>query len=211
MASRLGLYDGLDATYGLGRRPDSWWLLIWTPVECWRGVQIVIIWRNGRQWVVGVASRFLVVADLDACWVSAWRPDWESRAEWTPVGGWRGVQIGVVWRNGRHLRAGAAYRLGLYGKMDASGRLARRPDSWRLLIWTPVGCRRGVQIGDLEWTPLQYLTGVQSKLISSSGRLQSYKEVSTTFPLIGCEGLSPLFYAHKRGFCTEAPFATFQS
>ena len=149
----------MDATYGLGRRPDSWWLLIWTPVGCRRG-----------------------------------------------------VQIGVVWRIGRHLRAGAASRFELYGGLDASYGLGWRPDSWWLLIWTPVGCRRGVQIGDLEWTPLQYLTGVQSKLISSSGRLQSYKEASTTFPLIGCEGLSPLFYAHKRGFCTEeAPFATFQS
>ena len=40
-----------------GRRPDSWWLLIWTPVGCRRGVQIGDVWRNGRQWVVGVASR----------------------------------------------------------------------------------------------------------------------------------------------------------
>ena len=150
-------------------------------------------------------------------------------ADWTPVGGWRGVQIGVAWRIGRQWAVGVASRLGLHGGMDASGRLARRPDCVYRVIWTPVvnnrgvqiwGCRadwtpvwcwRGVQIGNLDWTPLQYLTGVQSKLISSSGRLQSYKEASTTFPLIGCEGLSPLFYAHKRGFCPEAPFATFQN
>jgi len=148
----------LDACWVLAQRPDWESMAEWTPLTGWGGVQIGGAGRIGRQSVVGVASRFLVVADLDACWVSTWRPDWSYRADWTPVGCWRGIQI-----------------------------------------------------GDLEWTPLQYLTSVQSKLISSSGRLQSYKEAYTTFPLIGCEGLNPLFYAHKRGFCTEAPFATFQS
>ena len=48
---------------------------------------------GGRHLRAGAASRFLVVADLDACWVLAQRPDWESMAEWTPLTGWRGVQI----------------------------------------------------------------------------------------------------------------------
>ncbi len=114
-----GLESGLDATYGLGRRPDCRCMADWTPVGCRRGVQIGVVWRIGRQWVVGAASRFLVIADLDACWVLArrpdlgvyggmdasgwlaWRPDWRCMADWTPVGGWRGVQIGGVGRIGR--------------------------------------------------------------------------------------------------------------
>ena len=147
VASRLGLYGGLDATYGLGRRPDLGCMADWTPVGGWRGVQIGDVWRIGRHLRVGAASRFEVQGGLDACLVLAWRPDWESRAEWTPVGGWGGVQIGVVGRIGRHLRAGAASRFLVVADLDACWVLARRPDSWWLLIWTPVGCRRGVQIG----------------------------------------------------------------
>ena len=112
VASRLGIQGGLDATYGLARLPD------------WG------VGRIGRQWAVGVASRFLVVADLDACWVLARRPDWRCRADWTPVVCWRGVQIGGVWLNGRLLRVGAASKLEMYGGMDATYGLARRPDSW---------------------------------------------------------------------------------
>ena len=63
----------------------------------------------------------------------------------TPLTGWGGVQIENLGRIGRHLRTG------------------RRPDSWWLLIWTPVGCRRGVQIWGsrlvataiFDWRPLQ--------------------------------------------------------
>jgi hypothetical protein len=119
----------MDASEWLGRRPDWRCRADWTPVGGLRGVQIWVVWRNGRLLGVGVASRFggvgrigrhlragaasrfLVVADLDACWMSArrpdlgvyggmdasgrlaWRPDWGCMAEWTPVGGWRGVQI----------------------------------------------------------------------------------------------------------------------
>ena len=86
------------------------------------------------------------------------------RADWTPVGGWRGVQIGGVGRIGRQWAVGAASRLGVYGGLDASGRFARRPDlgvyggldasgrlAWRpdcvyRVIWTPIVNNRGVQI-----------------------------------------------------------------
>ena len=107
----LGVYGGLDATYGLGRRPGWRCMAEWTPVGGWGGVQIWVVWRNGRLLGVsvasrfggvgrigrhlraGAASRFLVVADLDACWVLAWRPDWGCMADWTPLTGWSGVQI----------------------------------------------------------------------------------------------------------------------
>ena len=85
----------------------------WTPVGGWRGVQIGVLGRIGRHLRVGAASRFLVVADLDACWVLAQRPDWESMADWTPVGGWRGVQIWDLGRIGRQSMVCAASRLGV--------------------------------------------------------------------------------------------------
>ena len=47
---------------------------------------------------------------------------------------------------GRHLRAGAASRFGLYGEMDATYGLGRRPDLSCMADWTPVGGWRGVQI-----------------------------------------------------------------
>ena len=96
VASRFGLYGGLDASGRLAWRPD-----------------LGGVGRIGRQSVVGVASRFLVVADLDACWVLARRPDCVYRVIWTPVVNNRGVQIGNLGRNGRHLRTGAASRLGI--------------------------------------------------------------------------------------------------
>ena len=64
----------------------------------------------------------------------------------TPLTGWGGVQVGDVWLNGRQWVVGAASRFGLYGGMDASGRLARRPDCVYRVIWTPVVNNRGVQI-----------------------------------------------------------------
>jgi len=84
------------------------------------------------------------------------------------VSGWRGVQIGDVWRNGRLLGVGAASRFGLYGGLDATYGLGRRPDlgvqggmdaCWVLARrpdwesradWTPVGGWRGVQIAFIE-------------------------------------------------------------
>ena len=132
------MYGGMDAICKRRRRPDQGWSADWTPFGCWRGVQIAVVGRNGRQSVVGVASGFLVVADLDAYWVLAWRPDWGCMADWTPVGCWRGVQIVDLGRIGRHLRVVAASRLGLYGGLDASGWLARRPDLGSMADWTPL-------------------------------------------------------------------------
>ena len=147
-----------------------------------RGVQIVDLGRIGRLWVVGmasrlggverngrhlragVASRFLVVADLDASWVLAWRPDLGYMAEWTPLTGWGGVQIGDVWWNGRHLRVGAASRFGLYGGLDASYGLARRPDWESRADWTPVTGLGGVQIVDLGQIGRHLRAGAASRL-----------------------------------------------
>ena len=187
VASRFGLYGGLDATYGLRRRPDSWWLLIWTPVGCRRGVQIVDLGRIGRQLGVGAASRLGLYGRLDASWVLARRQDWESRADWTPVGCWRGVQIWVIWRigrkwvvgvavqivdlgrNGRHLRVGAASRFGLYGGLDASDGLGRRPDWESRADWTPVGCRRSVQIWVVWRIGCQLRAGAASRFLVVAG------------------------------------------
>ena len=94
----------------LARRPDLGCMADWTPLTGWDGVQIGVIWRIGRLLRAGAASRFLVVADLDACWVSARRPDLGCMADWTPVGYWRGVQIWVVWRIGRQWVVGVASR-----------------------------------------------------------------------------------------------------
>ncbi len=69
----------------------------------------------------------------------------------TPLTGWGGVQIWVVWRIGRQSVVGVASRFGLYGGLDASYGLGRRPDSWWLLVWTPVVRRRGVQCRDEGW------------------------------------------------------------
>ena len=137
----------MDATYGLGRRPDWISRADWTPVGGWRGVQIGVVGRIGRQWVVGVASRLGLYGGLDACWVSARRPGWRCMADWTPVGGLRGVQIGDVWRIGRLLGVGAASRLEMYGGLDACCVLARRPDLGCMADWTPLTGWGGVQIG----------------------------------------------------------------
>ena len=86
---------------------------------------------------------------MDACWVSEWRPDCGSRADWTPVTGWRGVQIGNLGRIGRQLGVGVASRLGLYGGLDATYGLARRPDRGCRAYWTPFVNEGGVQIWDV--------------------------------------------------------------
>ena len=112
-ASRFELYGGLDASYGLGWRPDSWWLLIWTPVGCRRGVQIWVVWRIGRLLGIGAASRFGLYGGLDASGWLALRPDLRCRADWTPLTGWGGVQIGNLGRIGRQWAVGAASRLRL--------------------------------------------------------------------------------------------------
>lgn len=96
--------EGLAGT-GIGGR---------TPLTGWGGVLIENLGRIGRHLRAGVASRFLVVADLDALWMSAWRPDlglhggldasgrltwrpdWRCMVEWTPVSGWGGVQIAFI-------------------------------------------------------------------------------------------------------------------
>ena len=113
VASRLGLYGGLDATYGLGRRPDLRCRAEWTPVGGWRGVQIGGVGRIGRQWVVGVASRFEIYGEMDATYRLGRRPDSWWLLIWTPVGCRRGVQIGVIGRIGRLLGVGAVSRLGI--------------------------------------------------------------------------------------------------
>ena len=74
----------------------------------WGGVQIGNLGRIGRYWVVGVASRLGIYGGLDATYGLGRRPGWSCMAKWTPLTGWHGVQVGVVWRNGRHLRAGTA-------------------------------------------------------------------------------------------------------
>ena len=74
-ASRLGLYGEMDASEWLARRPDWRCMAEWTPVSGWRGVQIKGVGRIGRHLRAGAASRFLVVADLDASEWLAWRPD----------------------------------------------------------------------------------------------------------------------------------------
>ena len=83
----------MDAFRLLAWRPDSWWLLIWTPIGCWRGVQIGVVWRIERQLGVDAASRLGLYGGLDACWVSARRPDLGCMADWTPLTDWGGVQI----------------------------------------------------------------------------------------------------------------------
>ena len=93
-----------------------------------------------------MASRFELYGGLDASGRLAWRPDWGCRADWTPMGGWRGVQIGNLGRIGRLLGIVVASRLEMYGGLDASRWFARRPDCVYRMIWTPVGCWRGVQI-----------------------------------------------------------------
>ncbi len=81
----------------------------------------------------------------------------------TPLTGWGGVQIENLGRNGRHLRVGAASRFELYGGLDASGWLGRRPDlgvhggldaSGRLARRPDLGCMA-------DWTPLTGWGGVQ--------------------------------------------------
>ena len=86
VASRSRMERGLDAFRLLAWRSDWGCMAEWTPLTGWGGVQIAVVGRNGRLSVVGVASGFLVVADLDAYWVLAWRPDWGCMADWTPVG-----------------------------------------------------------------------------------------------------------------------------
>ena len=96
--------------------------------------------------MVGAASRLELYGGLDASGRLAWRPDLRCRADWTPVGGWRGVQIGNLGRIGRLLGIVVASRLEMYGGLDASRWFARRPNCVYRMIWTPVGCWRGVQI-----------------------------------------------------------------
>jgi len=124
----LEMYGGLDASRWLARRPDWSCMADWTPVGYCGGVQIGDVWRIGRHLRVGAASRLGLYGEMDA---SEWlarrpdlgvqggmdasgrlgrRPDLRCRADWTPVGGWRGVQIGVVWRIGRQWAVGAASR-----------------------------------------------------------------------------------------------------
>ena len=103
-----------------GRRPDLGCMADWTPVGCWRGVQIGVVWRIGRLFGIGAASRFGLYGGLDATYGLARRPDSWWLLIWTPVGCWRGVQIGDVWRIGRLLCVGAASRFGLYGGLDAT-------------------------------------------------------------------------------------------
>ncbi len=142
-----------------------------------RSVQIGDVWRNGRQLRAGAASRFLLVADLDACWVSArrpdwrcmtdwtpaWRPDWRCMVEWTPLTGRGGVQIGNLGRIGRQLRAGAASRFGLYGGLDACWGLWWRPDLGYMADWTPLTGWGGVQIGDVWWNGRHLRVGAASR------------------------------------------------
>ena len=108
----------MDAICKRRRRPDQGWSADWTPFGGWRGVQIGGVGRNGRLLDVGVASRSRMERGLDAFRLLAWRPDWGCMADWTPVGGWRGVQIVDLGQIGRHLRAGAASRLEMYGVLD---------------------------------------------------------------------------------------------
>ena len=145
-ASRLEMYGGMDATYGLGRRPDWRCMADWTPVGGWRGF------------------RFEVQGGMDANGWLAWRPDWGCMTDWTPVGCRRGVQICGCRADWTPVGVGAASRLGLYGGLDAPYGRGRRPDSWSLLIWTPVGCRRGVQIWDLGRNGRQEKTEAASRL-----------------------------------------------
>ena len=91
----------LDAYWVLAWRPDLGCMAEWTPLTGWGGVQIVDLGQIGRHLPAGAASRFGLYGGLDACWVLAWRPDWGCMADWTPVGGWRGVQIGNLGRIGR--------------------------------------------------------------------------------------------------------------
>ena len=142
----MGLYGEMDASEWLARRPGSWWLLIWTPVGCRRGVQIGDLGRIGRLLGIVVASRLEMYGGLDASRWFARHPDCVYRMIWTPVGCWRGIQIGVAWRIERQWAVDVASRLEMYGGMDASERLARRPDCVYRLIWTPIVNNRGVQI-----------------------------------------------------------------
>ena len=114
------IFEGLAGT-GIGGR---------TPLMGWGGVQIWGVGRIGRQLGVGAASRFGLESGMDAICKRRRRPDQGWSADWTPFGCWRGVQIAVVGRNGRQLGVGVASRFGLYGGMDATYGLGRRPDSW---------------------------------------------------------------------------------
>ena len=53
------------------------------------------------------------------CAASGRRPDCGCWAEWTPCAGEVGVQIWDLRRIGRHVRVGAASRLGMLRGMDA--------------------------------------------------------------------------------------------
>ena len=87
-----------------------------------------------------------VQGGMDASGRLGRRPDLRCRADWTPVGGWRGVQIGNLGRIGRLLGIVVASRLEMYGGLDASGRLGRRPDLRCRADWTPLTGWGGVQI-----------------------------------------------------------------
>ena len=96
--------EGLAGT-GIGGR---------TPLTGWGGVQIENLGRIGRNLRVGAASRLGVQGGMDARRKRMRRPDcvyrviwtlivnnrgvqiWGCRADWTPVGGWRGVQIAFI-------------------------------------------------------------------------------------------------------------------
>ena len=108
-------------TFGEAGGSGDWW---GTPLTGWGGVQIWVVWRIGRQLGVGAASRSRMERGLDAFRLLAWRPDCGCRADWTPLTGWRGVQVGDVWRIGRHLRAEAASRFLVVADLDASWVLA---------------------------------------------------------------------------------------
>ena len=75
----------MDATYGLARRPDWESRADWTPVTGWGGIQIWVVWRIGRLLGIVVASRLELYGGLDATYMLGRRPDWESRADWTPL------------------------------------------------------------------------------------------------------------------------------
>ena len=139
----------MDATYGLGRRPDWGCMADWTPVGCWRGVQIVDLGRIGRHLRVGAASRLEMYGGLDATYRLGRRPDLGYMADWTPLTGWGGVQIWVVERIGRLLDAGVASGFLVAAGLDACCAPAWRPmQGWRM-DWTPTVNNRGVQIENI--------------------------------------------------------------
>ena len=83
---------------------------------------------------------------MDVMSWSVWRPELGCEAEWTPLTGWRGVQIVDVGWNGRHVLVRTTSRLWMWGGMDASVVMRRRPDLGCEAEWTPCAGAGGVQI-----------------------------------------------------------------